>query len=420
MTAEGRGAPAGVSRVVVVGAGVVGLSCAWSLQRLGVEVEVVDRGHVGSGSSWGNAGFVSPSLTAPLPEPSILRYGLRAVVDPRSPVALPIPPTARTLTFLARMVGHCTSARWERAMRVYRALNEQIFEAFDEQRAGGVQASTIETDLLVAFRHPSEAGGVLAELQGVAATGQEVAVEILTGDQARAVEPHLSAEISTAVVVRGQRYITPSAYVSALAHQVRIRGGRITEETAVTGVQRRSDRVVVTGTDRELEADAVVLAAGSWLSPLARPHGVRVPVQAGRGYSFTVACHDPLTVPVYLPSPRVAIAPDGDRARLAGIMEFADADAPPVRGRIPSMVRAVRPLLAGMDLDDRADEWVGPRPLTSDGIPLVGATRTPGVFVAGGHGMWGVTLGPLTGRLLAGVLVTGRAAPELRPLNPLR
>jgi D-amino-acid dehydrogenase len=409
-----------VGRVLVIGAGIVGLSCAWSLQDHGIEVEVLDRQHVGSGSSWGNAGILSPSLTVPLPEPSILRYGLRAVFDPSSPVALPVPPSRRTLAFLTRMVRHCTGARWARAMEVYRVLNEQAFEAFDRQRAGGVDATTAETDFVVAFRHPSEAAGILAELHGVAAAGQEVAVEVLTGAQARAMEPHLSAATSTAIVLRRQRYLTPSTYVSALAEQVRIRGGKITERTPVTAVGPRAGGVVVSGADRQFEADAVILATGSWLSTLAQPHGVRVPVQAGRGYSFTVACREPFRGPVYLPSTRVAITPDGDRARLAGIMEFTDADAPPGRGRIPSMVRAVRPLLDGVDLDERSNEWVGPRPLTPDGIPLVGATRTPGVFVAGGHGMWGVTLGPLTGRLLAELIATGRRAPELLPLNPLR
>lgn len=409
-----------VTQVLVVGAGIVGLSCAWSLQEHGIEVEIVDRRQAGSGASWGNAGFLSPALTVPLPEPSILRYGLRAVLDPRSPVALPMPASARTVAFLARMVRHCTRERWERSMAVYRPLNEQIFEAFDQQRSGGVEAAITDADVVVAFRRPSEAAGVLAELQAVVAAGQEVRVEVLTGPQARAIEPHLSAAISTAVIVRSQRYITPHAYVAALTEQVLIRGGKLTEDMPVTGVQRRGRRVVVTGVDRELEADAVILAAGSWLSALARPHGVRIPVQAGRGYSFTVPSPQPLVGPVYLPSTRVAVTPAGARARLAGIMEFTDADAPPGRRRIPSMVRAVRPLLEQLDLDDRADEWVGPRPLTSDGIPLVGASRTPGVFVAGGHGMWGVTLGPLTGRLLAERIVTGVQAPELRPLDPLR
>jgi D-amino-acid dehydrogenase len=407
-------------RVLVVGAGIVGLSCAWSLQEHGVDVTVVDRRHPAAGSSWGNAGILSPALTVPLPEPSILRYGVRALLDPRSPVAIPLPPTLALLGFLARMARNCTSARWQRAMSVYRPLNEQIFDAFDRQLAGGVEAVVAEADFVAAFRRPSEPAGLLAELQRVVGSGLPVALDILTGDEARAVEPHLSAAVTTAVRLRRQRYLTPSEYVAALAQQVRLRGGEIHDDTPVTGIRRRGDQVVASSTGHELAADAAVLATGSWMTPLARPHGIRVPIHAGRGYSFTVACDPPLQGPLYFPVHRVAVTPAGDRARLAGIMELAAADAPPLTSRIPSMVRAVRTLLRGLDLDDRADQWVGGRPLTSDGIPLVGATRTPGVYVAGGHGMWGVTLGPLTGRLLAERIVTGRTPPELLPLDPLR
>jgi D-amino-acid dehydrogenase len=385
-----------------------------------VEVAILDRGSVGSGASWGNAGIISPALTVPLPEPSILRFGLRAILDPGSPVALRMPPSRRTLLFLAKMARHCTSIRWKRAMDVYRALNDQIFEAFDQQQAGGIGTLTTTTDFLIAFRHPGEALGILSELSAVAAAGQEVALDVLTGSQARRLEPHLSPAISTAILLRGQRYLTPSTYVSALAEQVRLRGGRIYEQTAVGSVARHGDRVVVSSSQGSLEADAVVLATGSWLSSLARPHGVRLPVHAGRGYSFTVRCQEPLRGPLYLPSTRVAFTPDRERARLAGIMEFAEADAQPSRGRIPSMVRAVGALVEGFDLDERANEWVGARPLTPDGIPVVGSTRTPGVFVAGGHGMWGVTLGPLTGRLLAELVTTRRTPPQLVPLDPLR
>lgn len=407
-------------RVVVVGAGIVGLSCAWSLQDRGVEVEVVDRHGVGAGASWGNAGYVSPAFTVPLPEPSILRFGVRAVVDPRSPVVVAVPPGGQVLSFLAHMVRNCTASRWKRAMAVYRPLNELIFAAFERQAEDGVEAATSEADLLVAFRDSREATGVLTELQGVAASGLELDLEVLTGAQARAADPHLTEAVTSAILLRRQRYLTPSAYVNALAERVQVRGGKITEGKAITAVERRGDQVVASGTDLQLQADAIVLAAGSWLSPLARPHGVRVPVQAGRGYSFTVPCETPLRGPLYLPATRVAITPDGERARLAGIMEFADPDARLGRSRIRSMVSAVRPLVRGLDLDDRSDEWVGPRPLTSDGVPLVGATRTAGVYVAGGHGMWGVTLGPLTGHLLARLMVEGTMAPELRPLDPLR
>ena len=110
----------------------------------------------------------------------------------------------------------------------------------------------------------------------------------------------------------------------------------------------------------------------------------------------------------------------GPRLRVAGMMEFRRPDAPLDPRRIDAIVAATRPMLSGADLDDRADEWVGSRPCTADGLPLVGATRSPRVFTAGGHGMWGVALGPLTGKLLAERIVTGVTPAELTPFDPLR
>jgi D-amino-acid dehydrogenase len=124
--------------------------------------------------------------------------------------------------------------------------------------------------------------------------------------------------------------------------------------------------------------------------------------------------------PVYFPAQRVACTPLGDRLRVAGMMEFRPAGAPLDARRVAAIAEAARPLLRGADLDGRTDEWVGSRPCTPDGLPLIGATRSPRVFAAGGHGMWGITLGPLTGQLLAEQMVTGRRPAELAPFDPLR
>ena len=102
------------------------------------------------------------------------------------------------------------------------------------------------------------------------------------------------------------------------------------------------------------------------------------------------------------------------------MMEFRAPDAALDPRRIDAIVNAVRPLLNGVDLDDRRDEWVGSRPCTADGLPLIGGTRAPGVYVAGGHGMWGIALGPLTGKLLAQTDRHGVAPPELAAFDPLR
>ena len=122
---------------------------------------------------------------------------------------------------------------------------------------------------------------------------------------------------------------------------------------------------------------------------------------------------------LHLPSARLAVTPQDDRVRVAGIMEFGSPDTPLRPARIESMVRAVRPFLDGVDWEGRRDEWVGARPLTTDGVPLVGESRTAGLFVAGGHGMWGMTLGPLTGKLLAERIATGVTPPVLRAARPV-
>jgi len=124
--------------------------------------------------------------------------------------------------------------------------------------------------------------------------------------------------------------------------------------------------------------------------------------------------------PVYLPAQRLACTPlPGGRLRVAGVMEFRPAGAALDHGRVARIADGLPALLAGVDPGARQDEWVSARPCTPDGLPVIGRTRSARIFVAGGHGMWGITLGPVTGRLLAG-LVTGRPAPELRPFDPLR
>jgi len=156
------------------------------------------------------------------------------------------------------------------------------------------------------------------------------------------------------------------------------------------------------------------------MGKLARRFGVRSVVQAGRGYSFSVPVDRVPDGPVYLPAQRVACTPLGDRLRVAGMMEFRSPEARLDERRVQAIATAARPFLQGADLDAREDEWVGSRPCTSDGLPLIGATRSPRVYAAGGHGMWGITLGPATGRLLADQMVSGRTPAELAPFSPTR
>lgn len=408
--------------VVVVGAGMVGLATAWFLQEHGAQVTIVDRTGVLAGSSRGNAGWLAPALTLPLPDPAILATGALAALKPSSPVY--VPPTAdpRLLKWLVSFTRHCTPSRWRSAMEVFVAANQQALAAFDEL---GIDEPTKHADpFLAAFRTEKDRATLVEEFENVARLGGTTDFELLDGSAVHALEPALGEDVSCGVRLHGQRFIDPGRYVTSLAEAVQERGGEIVL-ASVDGVASEGRGVVVRTSTGPVTADAVVVAAGAWVSELVRPHGVRAFVQAGRGYSFTVRPESQPRGPVYFPAQRVACTPLGpagaeDAFRVAGMMEFRRPDAPLDPRRIAAIVDAARPMLRGVDWEARTDEWVGSRPCTADGLPLAGATRTPGVHVAGGHGMWGIALGPLTGRLVADQVMQGRTDPLLRSFDPLR
>lgn len=408
--------------VIVVGAGMVGLSAAWFLQAEGVRVTVVDRAGVAAGSSWGNAGWLAPALTLPLPDPAILAGGVKAMLKPSSPVYVPVTANPRLMRFLADLARHCTPAKWRAAMAVFAEANRQALDAFDEIAAGGLAEPTRPAEpFLAAFASADDRQKLLDEFEHVRELGVDTPVELLDGAAMHALVPALGDAVTCGVRLRDQRFINPGRFVNALADAVRRRGGEIR-----TGVDVRDIAESAAGVRLEVEdgaplvADAVVIATGTWLGSLARDVGVKTIVQAGRGYSFTVQPEQMPVAPMYFPAQRVACTPLGDSLRVAGMMEFRKPDAPLDPRRIAAIADAAKPMLTGVDWAARTDEWVGSRPCTADGLPLIGRTRSSRVFVSGGHGMWGIALGPLSGKLLAAQVARGETSSLLSRFDPLR
>jgi D-amino-acid dehydrogenase len=411
----------GRSRAAVVGAGIVGLSVAWFLQEQGFEVTVFDARGVAGGASAGNAGWITPGMVSPLPEPGVVGYALRSLVRRDSPLRVTPAALPATARFLAPFAMNCTRARWERGVRSLAGLCALALSSYDRLERGGVTAELRPSAIVMAFGDAAEAAPVEHELRVISEAGIGAEVTGLSQRELRQERLVLSARARHGLKLGGQRYLQPLAYTQSLAESVRSRGGQITSGVRVDRVEPagRGQLTVISGRERTT-FDVVVLASGAWLSRLGKSVGVRPQLAAGRGYSFTVATATPLAGPLYFPSQRIACTPTPGGMRLAGTMEFRSADAPLDRRRIDAIVRSARDYLEGADWASISDVWVGPRPVTADGLPVIGATRQAGVYVAGGHGMWGMTLGPATGGLLAEFIAKGERPAALRPFDPCR
>jgi D-amino-acid dehydrogenase len=408
-------------QAVVVGAGIVGLSVAWFLQEEGLQVTVVDRNGVAAGASAGNAGWICPGFATPLPEPSVLKYAFRSLVQRDSPLRVAPAALPSTAAFFARFALSCSGRAWRRGVAGMARLGALAQECYDLLQKGGVSGELVAAPMLMAFASRPEAAPVWHELHALAAAGQGYPVTELGETALRDALPLLSARAGYGLRLEGQRYLQPLDYTRRLGQSVQERGGTIRGSAAVTRVGPASGgRVRITTVDGTQTFDAAVLANGAWLGTLAKEAGVRVPVAGGRGYSFTVSTATPPPAPWYLPKLRVVGTPTPGGMRVGGTMEFTSVDAPLDMRRIDAIVRSARDYLTGVDWSTMANLWVGPRPVSADGLPLIGATRHENLFIAGGHGMWGMTLGPATGRLLAELIATGTRPAVLEPFDPCR
>jgi D-amino-acid dehydrogenase len=409
------------SRAAVVGAGIVGLSVAWFLQQEGFDVTVFYASGVAAGASAGNAEWITPGMVSPLPEPGVVGYALRSLFRRDSPLRVTPAALPWTARFLASFALNYTPAKWNRGVERLAGMCGQAMSSYEALARGGVMAELGPAPIVIAFADAAEAlhrsstsrkspgqPGRHTECVSSAPVSCAGASRPLRASAARPA-PGGTALPAAAVVHEEPRRVGP---VARRANQIRCPSDRV--EPASGGT------VSVAGAGEGTAFDVVVLANGAWLRRLGKSAGVRIRLAAGRGYSFTVKTAMPVAGPLYLPSLRVACTPAPGGMRLAGTMEFRSADAPLDRRRIDAIVRSAEDYLDGVDWDSMSGLWVGPRPLTADGLPVIGATKLPGVYAAGGHGMWGMTLGPATGRLLAEYIAEGERPAELRHFDPCR
>ena len=391
-------------RVAVVGGGVVGLSCAYALRRGGAEVTVYERGRVGEGCSRGNTGWICPGLSAPLPAPGVMGGALRGMLHRDSPLLISPLLGPSFLRWSWGFWRACTPERYRAGLEATVALTRSAFADYEELREAGVDFELHSTGMLVAALTEPGLDEFAAMLTEAEEAGYEGPVRVVSGDEARELDPALSEAVIGGVHAPSERYVRPESVSGGLATWLRANGAKVEENAAVDDLD-------------DLDADAVVAAAGAWSGPLLGADAF--PMEAAKGYSITAKSSG--TLPrhaLYLAEGKVGTSTYGDSLRIAGIFDLTGIDETLKHKRIDTIVRSSATFLKDWEPDEIELEWAGLRPYPSDGLPVIGSV--PGrerTYVATGHGRMGITLGPVTGRLLAAVILEGASPRELEPFR---
>jgi D-amino-acid dehydrogenase len=407
-------------RVVVVGAGIAGLCCAYYLRQHDVEVVVLDAEGVGSpkASSYGNGGWICPAQAGPLPEPGLTIYGLRALLNADSALYFRPSYLPRLVPWLARFWTYCNERDFEHGTAALAALGKRSFELVESMAADGIEFELYRMGMVCATAEERDARKVLESLKVMRRYGYKLPDDLLLGDELHELEPSLSPRVKAGFFSEEQWHVRPDSMTRGIAASLRATGVEIVEGARVTGYDHRDGTLrAVRTAGGDHPADSFVLAAGSWTAPLAARLGVRFPMQPGKGYTFMIK---PKVMPrhgILFADIHAGATPFGDRVRIGGTMEFSGFDTRIDERRIGTVFRLAKEYI---EFEQPAFEepWAGLRPLTPDGLPVLDRARPfRNVFVATGYSMLGMTVSAPAGEAMAALITTGERPAVLEPFR---
>ncbi|WP_170571875.1 NAD(P)/FAD-dependent oxidoreductase [Ruegeria atlantica] len=408
-------------QVTIIGAGIVGICCALSLQERGIPVRLVDRGEPGQETSFGNAGVVSPWSIIPQAVPGIWKKLPQMLLDPKSALSVRASFWPKMIPWGLRFLGKSGEKTVREVSDAMELLCRPSIDLYRRHLQGTEHENLITDSYYIhAFRNPEHAD--LDELGYLIRREKGGELERIDSAELRRLEPALSKDFKAAIVIKGQaRATSPGRLGAVLAEKVRAQGAEVVR-TEVTKLARAEDGGWQIGTSQEtLHAHHVVLAAGVWSADLLKPLGLPVPLVAERGYHVEFPTPSAvLNNSIMDVDAKVVASSMQGGLRVAGTAEFGGIDAPPDPRKEKILTDQAKSLVPDLDTDG-VQFWMGRRPSFPDSLPAIGpVSGQDGLFTAFGHSHYGLMMAPKTGELVADIVSDRRPNIDLAPFSLAR
>jgi D-amino-acid dehydrogenase len=401
--------------VLIIGGGSIGLNCAYYPLKAGRNVTIIEAKEIAKGSSSGNAGHIVPSHIIPLAAPGIIGTAFKWMLAPQnSPFGMKVSLDPKYLSWLMQFAFACNEANVQRAIPPLNSLGQLSARNFAQMIAEEkFECHYQEKGLL--FLYKTEKAFKDGQHEAELLRTHGIPVEVLDKTALHEREPAARDDVLGGVHFTGDAHLNPALFLKLLGERVRLMGAEVFEHAPVTGFEVADGKIRLVKTAAgDFEADEVVLAAGVWSPLVVRDLRLNILIQPARGYSLTMSATK--ITPQHallLGERRVAVSPMGDLLRFTGRLELSDADTTVNTKHIAGIERAVREYI---HLDEKLEiheTWAGLRPTTPNGVPIIGRSqRYKNLILATGHAMLGLSLGPGTGQVVAGLVNGKEILPE--------
>ncbi len=396
-------------KVTIIGAGIVGICCALSLQERGIPVRLIDRSDPGQETSFGNAGVVSPWSIIPQAVPGIWKKLPQMLLDPKSALSVRTSFWPKMIPWGLRFLGKSSEKTVREVSDAMEVLCRPSIDLYRRHLQGtGHEALIADSYYIHAFRNPEQAN--LDDLGYLIRREKGGELERVEGAELRRLEPALSKDLKAAIVIKGQaRTTSPGRLGAVLVEKARAQGAEFVR-TEITKLSHTEGGIWQLATSHNtLHARSIVLAAGVWSADLLKPLGIPVPMVAERGYHVEFPTPSAvLNNSVMDVDAKVVASSMQGGLRVAGTAEFGSVDAPADPRKEKILTDQAKSLVPDLNTSE-ARFWMGRRPSFPDSLPAIGPLNgKDGLFAAFGHSHYGLMMAPKTGELVAD-LVSGRS-----------
>ncbi len=413
-----------MSKVVIIGGGIVGLSSAYYLQKEGHDVTVIDKSDITSGASFVNAGYITPSHIIPLASPGMIATGIKMMFNSASPFYMK--PRWDTEFFKWSWYFHksSTKAKVEKAIPVIKEINIISRELFEDIKASGDLGDfqLERKGLLMLYK---TAASYAHEME-VARKASFLGLEVSELDQQALakIEPNINIDAKGAIHYECDGHTTPTEIMPKLLQYLKQVGVHIKTNEEVLDLSFKNQRIDQIQTSKaSYTADEVVLAAGSWSGVLAKKMNLKLPLQAGKGYRINVERPTGIGMPAILMEAKMAVTPMQGFTRFAGTMEFSGINDTIRKERVLAIAKGAKTFYPDLEITpaEIGGAQTGMRPVSPDGLPYIGKAKNfQNLTLATGHAMMGWSLGPATGKLVSELIGGQKTSMDVTPFTPHR